>query len=161
MHVKEEKSGVHSISSNLPTLILFGNCDDTWDSNSINLGKNLEKVDITSNSISDIFDPTNLTIDDSVEVVGDKANSKTNYNNWNIEFNGNPPDTYRCSASETILVYTSCENEFISIALGENVRPESLADDILWRTKPITFIFYWKIFVLNKKKSISHVKKIF
>ena len=161
MHVKEEKSDVHSISSNFPSLILFGNCDDTWDSNSINLGKNLEKVDITSNSISDIFDPTNLTIDDSVEVVGDKANSKTNYNNWNIEFNGNPPDTYRCSASETILVYTSCENEFISIALGENVRPESLADDILWRTKPITFIFYWKIFVLNKKKSISHVKKIF
>lgn len=86
MHVKEEKSGVHSISSNLPTLILFGNCDDTWDSNSIKLGKNLEEFDITSNSISDIFDPTNLTIGDGVEVVGDKANSKTIDNNWNIEF---------------------------------------------------------------------------
>ena len=86
MHIKEEKSDVHSISSNFPILILFGNCDDTWDSNSINLGKNLEEVDITSNSISDIFDPTNLTIGDGVEVVGDKANSKTIDNNWNIEF---------------------------------------------------------------------------
>ena len=122
--------------------ILLGNCDDTCDSNSINLEKNVEKVDITSNPISDIFDPTNITIGDSVEVVGDKANSRSIDNNWNTEFNGNPPDTYRCSASETILVYTSCENEFISITPGENVRPESLADDILWRTKPSRFIFY-------------------
>ena len=161
MHVKEEKSDVHSISSNLPILILFGDCDDTWDSNSINLGKNLEKVDITSNLISAIFDPTNHTIGDSVEVVGDMANSESIDNKWNIEFHGNPPHTYRCSASETILVYTSCENEFISIAPGENVRRESLADDILWRTKPSTFIFYWKFWVLEKEKSRSHVKKIF
>ena len=47
-----------------------------------------------------------------------------------IEFNENPLDTYRCSASETVLVNTSSENEFISIASGENVRPESLTNDI-------------------------------
>ena len=37
--------------------------------------------------------------------------------------------THRCSANETILVNTSCENEFISIAPGENVMPESLTND--------------------------------
>ena len=35
----------------------------------------------------------------------------------------------RCSANETILVNTSCENEFISLVLGANVMPESLTND--------------------------------
>ena len=131
--VEEVESDIHPISSNLPTPIFFENCDDTQDSNSINI-KNLEKVDITSNPISNISDPTDFTIDDSVDVVSDRkherANSKSIDNNLNIEFNENPLDTYRCSANETVLVNTSCENEFISIAPGENVRPESLTNYI-------------------------------
>ena len=78
--------------------------------------KNLEKVDITSNPISDISDPIDFTIDNSVAVISDRKNERTNSrstdNNSNIEFNENPLDTYRCSASETVLVNTSCENWF-------------------------------------------------
>ena len=96
--------------------------------------KNTEKVDITNNPISDISDPIDFTIDDSVGVVSDRKHERTNSksidNNSNIEFNENPLDTYRCSASKTVLVNTTCENEFISIAPGENVRSESLTNDI-------------------------------
>ena len=96
--------------------------------------KNLGKVDITSNPISDISDPIDFTIDDSVGVVSERKHERTNSksidNNSNIEFNENSLDTYRCSARETVLANTSCENEFISTAPGENVRPESLTNDI-------------------------------
>ena len=51
-------------------------------------------------------------------------------NNLNIDFNENPLDTYRCSANETVLVNTSCENKFILITPDENVRPKSLTIDI-------------------------------
>ena len=134
LRVEEVESDIHFIPSNLPVPILFENCDDTQDSHSINTEKDLEKVDITSNPISHISDPIDFTIDDSVGVVSDRKNERTNSkstdDNSNIELNENPLDTYRCSASETILVNTSCENEFISIAPVENVRPESLTNDI-------------------------------
>ena len=58
------------------------------------------------------------------------TNSKSIDNNSNIKLNDNLLDTYRCTASKTVLVNTSCENEFISIAPGENARPESLTNDI-------------------------------
>ena len=57
------------ISSNLPVPILF---DDTQDSNSINIEKNLGKVDITVNLISDISGPIDFTIHDSVGVARDR-----------------------------------------------------------------------------------------
>ena len=60
------------ISSNLPVPILFENCDDTQDSNSIKIEKNLGKVDITGNLISDISGPINFTIHDSVGVASDR-----------------------------------------------------------------------------------------
>ena len=140
LRVEEVESGIHFISSNLPVPIL---CQDNnsraktiipcQDNNSINTEKNLEQVDITSNPISHISDPIDFTIDDSVGVVSDRKNERTNSkstdDNSNIE---NPLDTYRCSASETVLVNTSCENEFISIAPIENVRPESLTNDIFF-----------------------------
>ena len=132
--VEEVESDIHSISSDLPIPILFENCDDTQDRNSINIKKHLEKVDITSNPILDISDPIDFTIDDSIGVVSDKKHERTNSrsidSNSNIEFNENPLDTYRCSASETVLVNTSRDNAFISIAPGENVKPESLTNDI-------------------------------
>ena len=59
-HVEEVESDIHSVSSNLPIPILFENCDDTQDSNSINIKRHLEKADITSNPISDISDPIDL-----------------------------------------------------------------------------------------------------
>ena len=75
-----------------------------------------------------------FTIDDSIGVTSDmkheRTNSKSIDNNLNIEFNDNPLDTYRCSASETVIVNTSCANEFISNAPGENIRPESFTNDI-------------------------------
>ena len=134
-HVEEEESDIYSICSTLLIPILFENCVDTQDCDSINLEKNIEKFDITHNPISDTSDPIDFKIDDSVGVVVDtkheRTNSKSIDNNSNIDFNDNPLDTYTCIASETVLVNTSCENEFhgaISIAPGENVRPESLTD---------------------------------
>ena len=62
MHFEEVESDIHSISSNLPIPILFENCDDTKDSNSVNIKTHLEKVDITSNPISDISDSIDFTI---------------------------------------------------------------------------------------------------
>ena len=110
------------------------NCDNTQHSNSVNIKKYLEKVDITSNPISDIFDPIDFTIEDSISVISDRKHERTNSksidNNSNIKLNENPLDAYRCSASETVLVNTSCENKFISIAPGENVIPESLTNYI-------------------------------
>ena len=115
--VEEIESDIHSISSNLSISILFENCDDTQDINPINIKKHLEKVDITTNPISDISDPIDFTIDDSVSVFSgrkyERTISKSIDNNSNTELNENPLDTYRCSASETVLVNTSCENEFI------------------------------------------------
>ena len=77
---------------------------------------------------------SNRFYNDSIGVTSDRkheiTNSKSIDNNSNIELNDNPLDTYRRSASETALVNTSCENEFISIAPGENVRTESLTNDI-------------------------------
>ena len=70
LHVEEEvKSDIHSTSSNLPIPILFENCDNTEDSNSINIKRHLGKVDITSNPILDISDQIGFTIDDSIGVV--------------------------------------------------------------------------------------------
>ena len=156
--VEEVESDIHSTSSNLPIPILFENCDDNQDSNSINMKKNLEKVDITSNPISDISDPIDFTIDDSVGVVSDRkherTNSKSTDNNSNIEFNENPLDTYRCSASETVLVNTSCENEFISIAPGENVRPESLTNDIFCEELSHPHLFHTGKFGFQTKRKV-------
>ena len=70
--VEEVESDIHSISSNLPIPILFENCDDTQDSNSINIKKHLEKVDTITNPVSDISDPIDFTIDDSVSVFSNK-----------------------------------------------------------------------------------------
>ena len=110
-HVEEVESNTYSISTNLPIPILFDNCDDTQDSNSINIKKHLEEVDITSNQISDISDPTDFTIDDSVGAVSERKCERTNLksidNNSNIGFNESSLDIYRCSASETVLVNTS------------------------------------------------------
>ena len=110
-HVEEVESNTYSISNNLPIPILFDNCYDTQDSNSINIKKHLEEVDITSNQISDISDPTDFTIDDSVGAVSERKCERTNLksidNNSNIGFNENSLDIYRCSASETVLVNTS------------------------------------------------------
>ena len=131
---KEVESDIHSISSSLPIPILVEKCDDTQDSNSVNIKKHLENVDITSNPISDISGPIDFTIENSISVISDRkherANSKSIDNNSNIEHNENPLDTYRCSASETVLVNTSSANKFISIAPGENVMPESLTNYI-------------------------------
>ena len=75
--VEEIESDIHSISSNLSISILFENCDDTQDINPINIKKHLEKVDITTNPISDISDSIDFTIDDSVSVFSDRKYERT------------------------------------------------------------------------------------
>ena len=80
-----------------------------------------------------------------------------------IEFNGNPADTYKCRASETVLVNTSCENEFNSIAPGEDVRPESLTNDIFYEEHVLTIHTYFllKNFVFRQReKYISRQQNI-
>ena len=83
-----------SISFNLATPILFKNCDDTRDSNSINIKKHLKKVNITSNLISGISDSIDFTIDETTGFVSDRKHERTNsksiYDNLNIGFNGIP-----------------------------------------------------------------------
>ena len=95
--------------------------------------KNPEKGDVTSNLVLDISNPFDFRINGNISVnssVGvndrrhERANSKIFGNNSNIEFNHHTSIdgyVYRCSANKTVLVNTSCENEFISNALGENV----------------------------------------
>ena len=108
--------------------------------------------------ISDISDPIDFTIDDSIGVVSDRkherANSKRIDNNSNIELNEKPLDTYRCSASETVLVNTSCENEFISIASGENVKSESLTNDIFCEELSHSHLFPTGKFRFQTKRKV-------
>ena len=114
LRIEEVESEIYSISSNLPIPILFANCNDTQDSNSINIKKHLEKVNITSNPILGISDPIDFAIDYSVGFVSDRKHERTNSksidNNSNNELNKNPLDKYRCSTSETVLVNATCEN---------------------------------------------------
>ena len=114
----------------------FENCEGTQDSNLITIVTNIEKPDISSNLTLDISNSIDFRIDDSSSVNNDRkvdiTSSDNIDNNSNIEFCQHPLNAYRCSANETVLVNTSFENKFISIARGENVMPESL-------------ISYWKI----------------
>ena len=114
----------------------FQNCEGTRDSNLITIVTNIEKPDISSNLTLDISNSIDFRIDDSSSVNNDRkvdiTSSDNIDNNSNIEFCQHPLNAYRCSANETVLVNTSFENKFISIAPGENVMPESL-------------ISYWKI----------------
>ena len=161
--VEEVESDIHSISSNLPISILFENCDDAQDSNSINLEKNREKVDITSNPISDISDPIYFTIDDTVGVFGDRKHERTNSksidNNSNNEFNENPLDTYRPNASETVLVNTLCETYFISRPPGENIRPESLTNDIFYEELSHPHLFPTEKYEFQTKRKVDLTSK--
>ena len=113
---------------------MFENCEGTQDSNLITIVTNIEKPNISSNLTSDISNSIDFRIDGCISVNNDRKDDSTNSdnidNNSNIEFCENPLDTYRCSANESVLVNTSCENEFISIAAGENVMPGSLTNDI-------------------------------
>ena len=92
--LKKLKVTFISILFNLATRILFKNCDDTRDSNSINIKKHLKKVNITSNLISGISDSIDFTIDETTGFVSDRKHERTNsksiYDNLNIEFNGIP-----------------------------------------------------------------------
>ena len=114
----------------------FENCEGTQDSNLITIVTNIEKPDISSNLTLDISNSIDFRIDESSSVNNDRkvdiTSSDNIDNNSNIEFCQHPLNAYRCSANETVLVNTSFENKFISIAPGENVMPESL-------------ISYWKI----------------
>ena len=153
--VEEVESDIHSISSNLSIPILFENPQN---SNSINIKKHREKVDITTNPISDISDSIDFTIDDSVGVFSDRKHERTNSksidNNSNVEFNENPLDTCRYIASGTVLVNTSCESEFISIAPGENVRPESLTNDIFCEQLSHPNLFPTRKFGFQTKRKV-------
>ena len=92
----------------------------------------------------------------------ERTNSKSIDNNLNIEFNDNPLDTYRCIASETVIVNTSCANEFISNAPGENIRPESFTNDIFCEEISHQYLFpTGKLGFRTKRKVYLTLTKIF
>ena len=84
--IEERKSRV--TLNNLHTQTLFENKQEK-----------VQKIDTTSNLISDIFDPIDSTIDENVGVVSDRKHERTNSksigNNLNIGFNKKPLDAYR------------------------------------------------------------------
>ena len=115
-----------------PVTLLFEKFNDTQDTNSIKVRKNFEIVDITTKLKPKIADPIDFRIEDGICVNNDRDADSTNSKSidWKAEFRENPVDTYSCSANETVLVNTSCENEFVSVAPGEKLGPESLTNDI-------------------------------
>ena len=131
--VEEVENSIHCISNNFPIQILLENCGDAQNSNSIKWKKNLEKGDVTSYLVLDISNSIDFRTDGSISVNSSigvngrrhgRANSKIFGNNSNVEFNDHTcihVYAYRCRVNKTVLVNTSCEDEFISNVLGENV----------------------------------------
>ena len=148
----EAEGGLISIPNNIPIPILLENCNNTQDSDPAKTEGKVETDGINSNY--SIADPVDFRIDGIVDINDERNLDSTFFertdNNSNIESNENHLDAYRCSASETVLVNTSNENEFISIAPGENVTPESLLNDKFCEelSHPI-----WEIWVSIQKKS--------
>ena len=144
---------------------MFENCKDTQDSNLITIVTNIEKLNISNNLTSDISNSIDFRIDGSISVNNDNKDDSTNSDNGdynsNIEFCENLLNTYRCSANETVLVNTSCENEFMLIAPGENVMPESLPNDKFCEEFSHPHISYWKNWVSNKEKSAVFTIEVF
>ena len=144
---------------------MFENCEGTQDSNLITIVTNIEKPDISSNLTSDISNSIDFRIDGSISVNNDSKDDSTNSDygdyNSNIEFCENLLNTYRCSANETVLVNTSCEYEFISIAPGENVMPESLPNDKFCEELSHPHFSYWKNWISNKEKSAAFTIEVF
>ena len=123
---EEVESDIQSKSSDIPIPVVFENREGAQDSNLITIVTNIEKPDISNSLTSDISNSIDSRVDGSIR-KDDSTNSGNIDNNSNIEFCENPLD--KCSANETALVNTSCENEFMSIAPSENVMPESLTND--------------------------------
>ena len=127
----EAEGGLLSIPNNITIPILLENCNDDQDREPNKIEGKVETDDF--NSHDNIADPVDFRIDGIVDINGERNLDSTFFerinNNSNIESNENSLNAYRCSANETVLLNTSSENEFISIAPGENVIPESLLDD--------------------------------
>ena len=127
----EVEGGFLSIPNNIPIPISLENCNDNQDSDPTKTEGKVETDGI--NSHHNIADPVDFRIDGIVDINGERNLDSTFFerinNNSNIESNENSLNAYRCSANETVLLNTSSENEFISIAPGENVIAESLLDD--------------------------------
>ena len=83
------------------------------------------------------------------------SNSDNIDNNSNTEFCENHLDTYRCSANETVLVNTSCKNEFISIAPGENIMPKSLTKDKFYEELSHPHLFPLGKFGFQTKRKVQ------
>ena len=78
-----------------------------------------------------------------------------------LKFCEHPLGTYRC-VNKTVLVNTSCQNEFISIAPGENVMPESLTNDKFYEELSHPHLFpTGKFEFQTKKKSAALTIEIF
>ena len=75
---EEVQTAIHFISYNTPIPILFEKCNDTQDSNSVKVRKNVEIVDITNKLTSITADPTDFIIEDSIYVNNDRNNNSTN-----------------------------------------------------------------------------------
>ena len=102
---------------------MFEKCNDSQNSNSIKVRKNVEIANITSKLTLIIADPTDFRIENNACVNSGRNDYSTNSESIdsNAGFCENPLDPSRCSKYGTVLVNTSSENEFISIVSGENI----------------------------------------
>ena len=108
----------------------------------------IEKPDISNDFTSGISHSTDFRIDGSI--------SDNNIdNNSNIAFCENPLNAYRSSANETGSVNTSCGNEFISTALGENVIPERFTNDKFWEELSHPHLFPTRKFGFQTKRKVQ------
>ena len=108
----------------------------------------IEKPDISNDFTSGISHSTDFRIDGSI--------SDNNIdNNSNIAFCENPLNAYRSSANETGSVNTSCGNEFISTALGENVIPEWFTNDKFWEELSHPHLFPTRKFGFQTKRKVQ------
>ena len=119
----------------------------------------IEKPDISNDFTSGISHSTDFRIDGSISdnnaSKDDTTNSNNIDNNSNIAFCENPLNAYRSSANETGSVNTSCGNEFISTALGENVIPEWFTNDKFWEELSHPHLFPTRKFGLQTKRKVQ------
>ena len=73
----------------------------------------------------------------------------------NIDGDENPLDLYKCASNETILINTSHENEFISIAPGEGSVPVPLSHDLFCEELSHSHLFSYGKFRFQIKHQIS------
>lgn len=115
------KNDVFSLLDDFPIPIILEDYNHAEKSDVVLKANNEEKFESNSNFVSDISDPIDFTVNGGFVLYSKRHDGLES--DSNIKSNENPLDAYRCNANETVLVNTTLENEFISIAPSENFVP--------------------------------------